>query len=471
MQVTYKELLDEELLDVELASRSLREYINIAWHQPEPVTELIPNWHIDAICEHLEAVTAGEIRRLIINIPPGFMKSLSVCVFWPTWMWIDQPWLRMMFASYAESLSMRDSLKCRRLIQSDWYQARWGDRFSLTSDQNVKAYFDNDKSGFRLATSVEGKATGQRAGICIIDDPHKTDEYLSDVKRQRVADWYDNVWAFRKTDPKTAAEVLVMQRLHDSDLTGHVIKHGGWEVLKLPLEYVPTTYISGIGWEDPRIVEGALLFPELFGENERDEAKVKGSFVYAGQFQQDPVPSEGGAAKRKWWKFYIVAPAVYDDSLQSWDMAFKDLDTSSYVVGEVWIRVGAQFYLLDQVREHMDFIETCAAMEALTTKWPDVYMKLVEDKANGPAVIVSLQKKIPGIIAEPVHGSKEARAAAVSPLIEAGNVLLPDPDGTPWVNEFIEEWARFPKGQHDDQVDATSQALLRFMQYEPLRSW
>jgi len=457
-----------------------------AWPVIEPLTPFVPGWHIDAIVDHLEAVTRGDIRNLLINVPPRHMKSLLVSVLWPAWEWILHPERRWLYSSYTASLSIRDSVKCRTLIESPWYQRFWGDRYALASDQNTKTRFDNDRSGYRIATSVEGAATGEGGDRVVCDDPHNVQEALSDSIRKGTIEWFDVVMSTRVNDPKTAAKVVVMQRCHQLDLGGHLLEQGGWEHLCLPAEYEGPTRTTSIGFSDPRTQPGELLWPERFGPAEIEGLKISlGSYGVAGQLQQRPSPAGGGIIKRPWFRFWqspganlppisvhfpdgterlVIAHEIgkVDEQAQSWDCAFKDQETSDYVVGQVWGRVGASFLLLDQVRTRMDCPATVRAVSALSTKWPGCCAKLIEDKANGSAVIQMLSNQIPGLLPVNPEGGKVARAAAVSPLIEAGNVYLPHPQMFPWVNDFIEECVQFPNGAHDDQVDAMTQILLRW---------
>jgi hypothetical protein len=210
-------------IDAELATRSLAEFVRQAWLVIEPSTPFVPGWHIDAIIEHLEAVTYGQIRNLLINVPPRHMKSLLVSVFWPAWEWIRWPERRWLFSSYGAQLSIRDSVKCRRLIESPWYQSRWAGRFALTSDQNTKGRFDNDRSGYRLSTSVGGAATGEGGDRVVCDDPHNVQEAESDSVRKATLDWWDVTMSTRVNDPKTAAMLVIMQRCHEQDLSGHLL--------------------------------------------------------------------------------------------------------------------------------------------------------------------------------------------------------------------------------------------------------
>lgn len=219
------------------AEESLHEFIKQAWHVLEPATEYVDGWHIQAMCDHLEAVTNGHIRNLIINVPPRHMKSLTVSVFWPMWVWTRQPATRWLFCSYAQKLSTRDSLKRRRLLQSPWYRQNWGHVFRLTSDQNEKSRFENNHAGYCLATSVDGSNTGEGADIIVCDDPHNVRDRESEIMRENVITWWSEVMSTRLNNPKTGRRVLIMQRLHEGDLCGHLLRKGGWDHLCLRAEY------------------------------------------------------------------------------------------------------------------------------------------------------------------------------------------------------------------------------------------
>ena len=452
-------------IDRELAERNLRDFVRLAWPIVEPSTQFMDGWHINAIADHLQAITRGEIRNLLINVPPRHMKSLLVSVFWPCWEWLKCPQRSWLFSSYAATLSIRDSLKCRRLIESSWYQSNWGDRFRLTSDQNTKGRFENDKSGYRLATSVSGAATGEGGDRIVVDDPHNVNEAESDTIRHSVLDWWDMVMSTRLNDPKTGARVIVMQRVHEDDLSGHVLAQGGYEHLCLPAEYEEGRSIIGsLGWSDPRTSAGELLWPERFGTNEIEALKRSmGSYAAAGQLQQRPAPAEGGLFKRHWWRYWkprgtslppvpvrhpsgelqhvpaVDLPAQFDALAQSWDMAFKDLVSSDFVAGQVWGNKGADCFLLDQTKERLDFPGTLRAVRSLTERWPAAGLKLVEDKANGSAVIATLKHEISGLVAVNPEGGKEARASAVSPQIESGNVYLSSETvlASSWVQHYL----------------------------------
>jgi predicted phage terminase large subunit-like protein len=455
--------LKNELL-IRSAEESLSEYIRQGWPVIEPATRYLHNWHIDAIAEHLEAVTDGQILRLLINMPPRYMKSIAVSVMWPTWEWLKYPDSRWLFVSYSGTLSTKHSLDRRTVIQSEWYQRRWAGIYQLTSDQNVKTEYQNSERGVMVATSVGGSVTGKGGRRIVVDDPHNPTEAQSDVQREAALTFFDQTLSTRLDDKKTGAIVVVMQRLHEADLSAHCMELG-YTHLCLPAEAEKRTVITmPVSGREIVREKGDLLWPEREGPNELALVKrALGSYGYAGQYEQSPSPAEGGILKRAWWQYYKAPPARFDEVIQSWDMAFKDLKTSDYVVGQVWGRVGADKYLLDQVRDRLDFPATITAVESLTAKWPNARLKLVEDKANGPAVIAVLHKSIPGLVAVEPEGGKVARVNAVSPDIEAGNVHLPHPSIAPWIHDFVERCAAFPNVAYDDEIDTMSQALTRWI--------
>lgn len=481
----------------ELCRRRLSRFIREAWPIVEPATPFVDGWHLDVVAEHLEAVGAGELPRLLINVPPRTMKSLTVGVFWSAWEWLTKPHLRWLYASYAQDLSQRDSLKCRRVIKSEGgsqdgtlfqrvgYQGVLRlldpEPWTLAGDQDAKTKYETSRTGMRLATSVGGVATGEGGDRVVVDDPLNAKQARSETERKAANTWWDETMTTRFNNASAAA-VIVMQRLHEDDLTGHLLEQGGWHHLCLPAEYVPKhqfTYPETVklpsGRElngDPRTEAGELLEPIRLSADRLAELKRSlGSYGYAGQMQQQPSPLEGGMFKRNWWEFWRVEtlPHVWQRMIATWDMTFKDTESAaaSYVVGQVWGIDGADRYLLAQVRAKLGFTDTQKAVRALADYLPQATAKLVEEKANGAAVIDSMKSKVPGLVAIHPEGGKEARAAAVEPLVEAGNIYLPDAEHIPvphgytatTVTDFIEECAVFPNGTHDDQVDAMSQAL------------
>jgi predicted phage terminase large subunit-like protein len=480
--VTLSTKLTLDDVRAEKARRRLSEFVRQAWPSLEPAIPYIHGWHIDAVCEHLEAITNGQLRNLIINMPPGHMKSLLVSVCWPVWWWLRAPHKRFLFASYGEHLSIRDSVRCRRLIESPWFQENYGHIFGLTGDQNSKLKFDTDKTGYRIATSTGGRGTGERADVIAADDPHNVIESESDAVRQGVLDWWDGSMSTRDNDPKTCARLVIMQRVHEKDLSGHLLAYGGYEHLCLPAEYEPgRRSVTVLGNYEKRTEAGELLHPERFGRSEIEAMKVPlARFIngVAGQLQQRPAPSEGGLVKRVWWRYWqpegmdlgpvevegvkidpVTLPDEFERQFDSWDATFKDAKDSDYVVGGEWARVGADIYLLDRVRDRMDFTKTLSAVRSMRYRWKRSTATLIEDTANGPAIVNTLQHEIMGVLPVKVKGSKDARLQSVLPIIAAGNVHLPHPDLYPWVREYIDWMAVFPNGEFDDDVDMTSQAL------------
>lgn len=467
-----KNLPSLEQIDKELSERSLYSFIKSAWKTIEP-KEFVGGWHIQAVCDHLEAVTRGQIRNLIINIPPRHTKSMTVSVLWPAWVWgpANKPGTRWLFTSYSSDLSIRDSVKCRTVLLSQWYQRCWGTRFRLLGDLNVKERYHNNAGGMRVASSVGGMATGEGGDVLVIDDPHNIRDIHSYNRRAAVAEWYDTVMSSRMNDPKSGARVLIMQRCHAMDLVGHIkekMKNDGmhYEELVLPAEFEEKTRcVTSIGFSDPRKKEGELLWPARFGKDQIKEQKaLLGRYAYDAQYQQRAGLVEGSIFKREWWKFYTEDPKVLAESMdyliQSWDMSFKGTMTSDYVVGQVWGVRGPNRYLLDEIRERMTFVETQNKVRTLSLRWPKAVLKYVENKANGPAIVDSLKSTIAGFKEINPVGDKESRAYAVTPEIEAGCVFLPTEKHAPWIPEYLEELSIFNRGAYDDRVDCTSQALL-----------
>lgn len=482
------------LAEAELARRSLRDFVELFWPVVEPAFPFQPSWHIDAICEHLEAVTRGDIKDLVINVPPGHGKSLIVAVLWPAWEWANDPQIRTMFASYSMPLSTRDSQRRRDLMVSVEYQTCMIPEerpWALVEDQNLKTWFKNTRKGEMIALSVAAKlSTGVRGHKLVVDDPITAEDAMSELAREKVKRWFGQTMSTRFNDPANRKRVLIMQRLHEDDLAGMCIEDG-FEHLNLPSLYEPERHCkTRIGWEDPRTEEGELLCPERFPQEVIDKLrKDLGESGFSAQHQQSPAPDSGLMYLAQWLKYWrwpgtqfgpvkrrvstggeakIMHQEVIDlpdlkraGILMSVDCAFKGSEGSDRVAIHVWARVGARFILLDRDTRRMTFTETVAAIVAMAAKWPQATIKLVEDAANGPAVVDSLKMRVPGLVLVKPDGGKQARAHGNLPLWEAGNVFLPHPDMEPWVAEFIKEHLDFPRGKHDDDVDAGNQALKR----------
>jgi predicted phage terminase large subunit-like protein len=418
--------------------------------------------------EHLEAWLRDEILDLVINVPPGTSKSLTVSTLFAAYVWIERPSWRWIAASYDRTVVDRSARRHRELVASDWWAARWPSVAipSGASDSKSVGFFFNNRGGSRYSTTTGGAVTGQHADGHLIDDPHDVDGVASLAELEHTLSWHRETMPTRFRDPKRPRRVLVMQRLHERDLTTEMTREGA-TVLCLPMRYESR---HPHRWaKDPRRVEGELLCPERY-----DEAAVArlerrlGPRAAAAQLQQRPAPAEGAIFKASWltrrWT-EIPRGGTWGISL---DATFKDTKTADFVVLQVWCTVGVDHYLIDQVRGRMDFVETLRAFVALAAKYPQALLKLVEDKANGPAILSVLKTKLPGLVAVEPYGSKEARGQAVEPVVAAGNVVLPHetdavyPDGrrgAPWVPEFVHEVTTVPGAANDDQFDAMTQYL------------
>jgi predicted phage terminase large subunit-like protein len=471
---------------IELAERRLRHFVRQAWHVVEPFSPFKANWHLDAIADHLEAVESGEIRNLLVTMPPRMGKSLTISVFYPAWRWISAPGTRFLYASYSQDLATEHSLATRRVIESDWYQERWGNRFALAGDANLKTRFENDQRGARVATSVGGVVTGRGGDRIVVDDPHNVREAESEAIREATLTWWDQAMSTRLNDPKTGARIVVMQRVHDRDLAGHLIEQGGYVHLNLPMEYeLESVTYTGFGKADPRTEPGELLAPDRVGPEEVVDLRVRlGSRAYAGQFQQRPSPREGGTFKRHWWQRYIDLPKLAKVE-QYLDSAFKTGVGNDFSVIATWGTDGqGNLYVIDVWRkrvEYPDLMQACHLEHAEHARRAATVPLVIEDKASGQSAIQTLSRPMPTesgntlprlpVIAHPVPAgqSKEARAEGVSPMVEARRVFLPE--GASWVDDFIEEHAAFPAGTHDDQVDTTSMAIARLGRFRGGMTW
>lgn len=473
-------LLEPDQLRTELATRKLKHFIAQAWHIVEPNTTYKANWHIDAICEHLQAVFDGEIRNLLVNVPPRTMKSLTISVFWPVWCWINNPNIRWLYSSYAHTLSVRDAVKSRRIIQSDWFTDRWGDRFKLSGDQNAKQRYDNNKGGYRLATSVGGAATGEGGDYVVVDDPHNIFEIESDVVRNGVLMWWDEVMSTRLNDPETGGRIIIMQRSHQYDLSGHVIEKGGYEHLMLPMEFETARRCStSIGFVDPRIKEGELLAPGRVGAKTVQELKTAlGTYGYAGQMQQRPTPREGNMFKID---EINVVDLIKENNVKkrwrAWDKAGTE-GAGAFTVG---VRMGkykkprnngtydeygkerkSKYFIDDVVRGQWSSGKREDKIQQASLKDGKKIWIVIEQEpgSGGKESAESTMKSLLGrhVELERPTGDKEARADPFSVAVENGEV---DILRAPWTFDLIDELKHFPQSRYKDQVDACSMAFSR----------
>jgi predicted phage terminase large subunit-like protein len=471
------------------ASASLYEFVRQAWHVIEPGVAFVPSWHIEVICEHLEAISAGEIRRLLINIPPRHSKSTIVSVAWPMWEWLTAPHEKFLCASYSGTLSIRDNLKARRLLESNWYQDRWGHMFQLSGDQNAKQRFENDATGYRIATSVGGTATGEGGSRLILDDPHGAQDAQSDAMRESTLEWFDQVWSTRLNTPKTDAMVTVMQRLHQKDVSGHILEDiGGWEHLCIPAEWDGKTRKTVLGPYDPRKKVGDLICPERFGTAEITRLKqLLGVYGTSGQLQQDPTPSEGGILNTRQFKLWPSVKSLpqFEFILQSYDCAFTEKTTGDptacTVYGVFTHENQRHVMLLDAWDEHLSYPELRKkAIADWTMEYggalkpgPGQITKprrpdriLVEAKASGQSLIQDLRMaRVPVVSYNPGNADKVSRAHQSAPVLELGVIWIPESGKNPghavsWASAFMRQLSKFPVDEHDDYVDTFTQAII-----------
>ena len=480
--------------DAEIAVQRLKYFLKLGWDVMQPGVPFQDSWHIGCLCEHLEALSQRQIRRLIINIPPRMLKSTIISVAFPAWRWLLAPEEKFLAASYGLTLAKRDSRRCRNLIASQWYQARWGNKFKFADDQNEKGRFDNDKGGFRIIASVEGGVLGEGGSVCLYDDPNDLARMQSEPETypQSVRDWYSGTVSSRYIDPRTDVRLCIQQRASfGGDLTEYLMELGGWDRLVIPNEWTGKTIIGPLAYPDPRTKLGELLFPDRLGPEETAVLKREQRQHYAGQYNQEPTIGGKSGLKREWFRFYnpegmavknekgdvvpvrialsdgshveripVELPPAFEQVVHSWDMAFKGNSDNDFVAGHVWARVGANTYLIHRDHGHRTFPETLAVVREMGKQFP-APEKLVEDKANGPAVIDTLKNEVPGLIPVTPQGGKWSRVASISGYVEAGNVHLPNPDVFPWVWDLLQEFAAGESAKHDDDTDAMSQALKR----------
>jgi predicted phage terminase large subunit-like protein len=458
----------EELHRRRTARTSLHEFVRQGWAEVE-ATPFVDNWHVGALCEHLQAVTAGQIAKLLINVPPGLGKSLLTCVFWPAWEWAHDPSVRWLFACYDQRLSTRDSVRCRALLGRPWYQARCVHPFRLTGDQNQKTYYETDRRGYRLATSVGGHGSGEHPDRIVCDDPHNVQQAESPAERRSVLDWWDLTMSTRGVS-RAARRVLIMQRLHQDDLSGHVLEEGGWVHLCLPMRFERGRMpVTPLGWTDPRTEEGALLCPAQFSAAAVAQLeKALGAYGAAGQLQQRPVPREGGMFKESYFTQRVRTAPFQAQRVRYWDRAATQ-DGGCYTVGTLLARSEAGNWYVEHVvhgqwePEARDAQIRAAAMRDRRRYGPHnepVIWIEHEPGSSGVDAYRHIARQLAGYRVYPDRptGAKEVRAEPWASQCAAGNVYLVD-DSSWDVGGWIAEHCLFPLGKLKDRVDSASGAF------------
>ncbi len=454
--------LKRQLLDLRLRS-DLKTFIHRTFQTVAPQQAYRPNWHIDAMSYHLQQCAVGKIRRLLITLPPRNLKSICASIAFPAWLLGQDPSRRIVCASYSEGLASQLSLDCRRVVKSEWYQ-RVFPHTRINPEKDTELNFHTTRQGYRYSTSVSGTLTGKGGNLIILDDLLKPDDALSEVKRSAVNEWFDRTLYSRLDDKRSGVIIVIMQRLHVEDLAGHLLGKGGWVHLNLPaiadkeeerIQIGPNAYHTR--------ALGELLHEERESQRELDDAKANmGSFKFSAQYQQNPLPAEGEMIKWSGFQFYDVRPPPepVDEIVQSWDTACKAEQLSDYSVCETFVVRGNQYYLVDVLRQKLDYPALKQKVIA-HARHHQAGSVIIEDKGSGTSLIQDLRQGggagDPMPIAFEPEGDKITRMYAQCAKIDAGQVLLPR--SAAWLDEFRSELLQFPHGRHDDQVDSLSQFL------------
>jgi len=433
-----------------------------AFCELNPRASFAMNWHYEAIAAKLTAVYRRRVGRLIINVPPRYLKSHLASVAFPAWCLGHDPSLQMLCVSYAQDLADKLARDCRRIMMSEWYQRLFpGTR--LSSQRQAVPEFETTALGCRLATSVGGVLTGRGADMIIIDDPLKPEEALSQAQRQAANEWFDHTLYSRLNDKRRGGIVLIMHRLHEDDLAGHVQAQELWEVVCYPaIAEEDETHLIETPLETRLVTRsrGAALHPEREPLDMLEQIRrTIGEYNFAGQYQQAPAPQGGGMVKAAWFASYLPneRPEPFDRIVQSWDTANKASELSDFSVCTSWGIKGKDLYLLHVLRRRMEYPELKRAVREQAQAFA-AEVVLIEDKASGTQLIQEL-------VAEGLHAvtryqpqsDKIMRMHAQTAMIENGFVHLPK-EAT-WLAEYLHELTAFPKGKHDDQVDSTAQML------------
>lgn len=450
-----------ELLARRNAKNHLSPFIRYVFSVVDPGTLYKHNWHIDLISEYLEAVTSGEIRRLILNIPPRSLKSICVSIAWTAWLMGRNPSEKILCASYASALSQDLSVDTRTVIESPWYQLLFTDTI-LSPAQNTKSKFETTKQGHRIATSVGGSITGEGGNVKILDDPMDPEGAASDAEREQSNRWVAQTWSGRTNDPATVKEVVVMQRLHTNDTTGFLLKKGGWEHVKIPQEAVKKTIIIFPRTKEQMVREkGNLLHADRVTPEANDAIKIDlGSYGYASQQQQEPVPVGGSRIKIDWFGRYDQV-YDYDEIVQSWDTANKAKELSNPSVCLTWGKRSNVWHLLQSWKEKVAYPALKKAAKDQAELWQPTAI-LIEDKASGQQLLQELQEDtmLPVIAIEPIT-DKATRMETQLGFVEAGRLALPNANVLPcaWLIDYETNLMEFPNPSEWDEIDATSQFI------------
>jgi predicted phage terminase large subunit-like protein len=436
--------------------QDLSSFIAKSFYTINPGTTYLPNWHIDLIAHYLEEVTNGGIKRLIINMPPRALKSVCVSVAWPAWILGNNPSSRIMAASYSQGLSIKHSMDSKLVMTSAWYKEIFPETI-ISKKHNQKSKFLTTQNGFRMATSVGGVATGEGGDFLIIDDPHNPTHIHSKKRRDSVIEWYERTFSTRLNNKKTGAIIIVMQRLHEDDLAGHLSNKKGWEFLKIPA-IAAENKIYQIKFRNIEVKKGDILHPgrEAIEQLKAAEDEL-GLHNFSAQYQQDPAPSAGGLLSDANFMFYEHMIHDFEYIVQSWDTAIKAKSTSDYSVCTVWGIKYNKYYLLHMLRDKFEYPALKSNALSLAAKWRPKYI-LIEDKASGQSLIQDLKNDTDlRIVAIKVSQDKITRFSRITEYFLNEQIYFPDKKYIK--DQIIKELTTFPNSKNDDIVDSISQFL------------
>lgn len=444
-------------LEKEIYNSDLHYFIKRCFNIINPNTKYVDNWHIEAISRVLEKVEDGTIKRLIINMPPRYLKSICASVVFPAWVMGKFPNKRIIVASYSEKLSLKHSTDCRLIMESKFFKRIFPDCV-LSNTQNQKYKFATTQNGYRFATSVNGTLTGEGGDILIIDDPHNPNDIFNSNLREKTINWYSNVFSSRLNDKKNGAIIIVMQRLHPNDLSGYLLEKNKDLWYHLNLQAISDIdYKIDIGNFKKIFKKGEILFPAREGKDELEKIKNDmGTYTFNAQYQQKPLIQESSMIKKSWLKEYNDK-IEFENVFLSFDTAIKAGVNNDPTVCTVWGEYKNNYYLFDVVREWLEYPELKKISIDLIKKYGPTAV-LIEDKASGQSLIQDLKNELrQNIIPIKITKDKITRFASVTPFFESGRIFILE--NTEWIVDYKNELLSFPNSLHDDQVDSTSQFL------------
>ncbi len=443
--------------------RDLATFTERAFHELNPDGDLISGWYLELVAAELEKCRLGLTKRLIINLPPRSLKTHSASIAFPAWLLGHDPSCQIICASYGQDFSDKPARDTRTLMTSHWYQTLFP-RMRIAVDRKAIHDFATTSGGGRMATSVGGVLTGRGADIIIVDDPMKPDDAMSETSRKSTNQWFDHTLLSRLNDKAKGVIIIIMQRLHQDDLVGHVMEQGGWTVLSLPaIAEQDETHVYQ-RCELPVTVSrrvGEVLHPERDTlETFAMVRRTAGEYAFQSQYQQNPTPVGGAMVKREWLKFYEPGeePAQFEHIFQSWDTGNKPDKLNDPSVCTTWGKKGKLFYLLHVYRARLEYPDLKRQVLTLAKSW-NARSIVIEDKASGTQLLQDLKRDGLYMVKayDPKGQDKIMRLHSQTGLFESGCVLLPRT--ATWLNDYTLELMTFPGSKHDDQVDSTSQAL------------